>query len=74
MLLLENGYSKPKCHNLHNVQLVFVSVQKNAQTSFCIFLQPRKMLDFAKFSSPDSGSHLRSRLLKMFDVRKIQIL
>ena len=37
---LKHGHSEPKCHNLHNVQLIFVSVQRTAQTSFRIFLQP----------------------------------
>ena len=57
MMLFKHGYSKPKCHNLHNVQLIFVSVQRTAQTSFRIFLQTRKMVDGAKFNSHDSGGH-----------------
>ena len=57
---LEHGYSKPKCHNLHNVQLFFVSVQRTAQTSFRIFLQTRIMVDGAKFNSHDSGSHFKN--------------
>ena len=52
--------SKPKCHNLHNVQLIFVSVQRTAQLiSFRIFLQTRKMVDGAKFNSHDSGGHFK---------------
>ena len=54
---LKHGYSKPKCHNLHNVQLIFVSVQRTAQTSFRIFLQTRKMVDSVKFNSHDSGGY-----------------
>ena len=57
MLLLKRGYSKPKRHNLHNVQLIFVSVHRTAQTSFRIFLQARMMVDGAKFNSHDSGGH-----------------
>ena len=34
---LKHGYSTPKCHNLHNAQLMFVPVQRIAQTSFRIF-------------------------------------
>ena len=56
---LKHGYSKPKCYNLHFVQVIFVSIQKNAQTSFKIFLQPRIMVDGAKFNSHDSGSHFK---------------
>ena len=54
MLLLKHGYSKPKCHNLHNVQLIFVSVQRTAQTGFRIFLQTRIMVDGAKCNNQDS--------------------
>ena len=48
---------KPKCHNLHNVELIFESVQRTAQTSFRIFLQTRLMMDGVKFNSHDSGGH-----------------
>ena len=54
---LKHGYSKPKCHNLYNFQLIFVSVQRTAQTSFRIFLQTRIMVDGAKFHSHDIGGH-----------------
>ena len=54
---LKHGYSKPKCHNLHNVQLIFGSVQRTAQTGFRIFLHTRIMVDGNKFSSHDSGGH-----------------
>ena len=36
---LKHGYSKPKCHHIYNVQLIIVSVQRTAYTSFRIFLQ-----------------------------------
>ena len=36
---------------------MLVSVQRTAQTSFRIFLQTRIIVDGAKFSSHDSGSH-----------------
>ena len=49
--------SKPKCHNLYNVQLIFESVEKTAQTSFRMFLQIRIMVDGVKFNSHDSGGH-----------------
>ena len=55
---LKHGYSRPECHNLHiHVQLIPVSVQRTAQTSFRIFLQTRIMVDGAKFNSHDSGGH-----------------
>ena len=54
---LKHSYSKPKCHNLHNVQLIFVSVQRTAKTSSRIFLQTRIMVDGAKFNNHDSGGH-----------------
>ena len=44
-------------YNLHNVQLIFVSVQRTVQTSFRIFLQTRIIVDGAKFNSHDSGGH-----------------
>ena len=60
---LKHGYSKPNCHNLHNfqsdVQLIFVSVQRTAQTNFRIFLQIRIIVDGAKFNSHDSGGHFQ---------------
>ena len=61
---LKRGYSKPKCHNLHNVQLILVSVQITAQTSIRIFLQTRIMVDGAKFNSHDSGSHFKKSTFK----------
>ena len=58
MLLLKHGYSKSKCHNLHNnVQLIFVSVQRTTQTSFSIYLHTRIKVDGAEFDSFDSGGH-----------------
>ena len=54
---IKQDYSKPKCHNLHNVHLIFVSVQRTVQTSFKIFLQTRIMVDGAKFNSHDSSDH-----------------
>ena len=54
---LKHGYSKTKCHNLHNVQLIFVSVQITAQISFRICLRTRIMVDGAKINSHDSGGH-----------------
>ena len=59
MMLFKHDYSKPKCHNLHNVQLMFESVQRTAQTSFRIFLQTRIMVDGAKFNSHDSGGRFK---------------
>ena len=61
---LKHGYSKPKCINLCNVQLIFVSVQRTAQTSFRIFLQNRIMVNGAKFNSHDSGSHFKKSTFK----------
>ena len=55
---LKHSYFKPKLHNILNVQLIFVSVQRIAQRSFRIFLQIRIMADGAKFNSHDSGGHL----------------
>ena len=53
---LKHGYSNLiGCRNLHYVQLVFISVQRTAQTSFRIFLQTRIEVDGAKFNSHDSG-------------------
>ena len=54
---LEHGYYKPKCHNFQNVHLIFVSVQRTAQTSFRIFLKTRIMVAGAKLNSHDSGGH-----------------
>ena len=45
---LKHGYFKPKCHNLHIVKLIFVSVQRAVQISFRIFLQTRLMVDGVK--------------------------
>ena len=72
---LKHDYCKPKCHNLHNVQLISVSVLKTAQTSFIIFLHARIMVDGAKFNSHDSDSHFKKLTfnLKMAAERKIQI-
>ena len=61
---LKHGYSKPKCHSLHNVQIIFVPVQRTAQKSFRIFLQTRIMIDGAKFNSHDSGSHFKKSTFK----------
>ena len=61
---LKHGYSKTKCHSLHNDQLIFVSVQRIAQTSFRIFLQARIMVDGAKFNSHNSGSHFKESIFK----------
>ena len=44
-----------KWPQLHRV--ILVSVQRTAQTSFRTFLQTRIIVDGAKFSSHDSGSH-----------------
>ena len=54
---LKHGYSKPKCHTLYSIQLIFLSIQRTAQTSFRIFLQTRIMVDGAKFKSYDKGGH-----------------
>ena len=54
---LKYGYSKPKCCNFHNDQLIFVSVQRTAQTSFRTFLQTRIIMNGAKFNSHDSDGH-----------------
>ena len=40
-----------------NVQLIFVFVQRTAQTSSGIFLRTEIMVDGAKFNSHDSGDH-----------------
>ena len=71
---LKHGYSKPKYHNLQNVLLIIVSVQRNAQTNFRILFQTRILVAGAKFNSHDSAGHfLKSRLSKMTSARKIQI-
>ena len=58
---LKQGYSKPKCHKLQNVQLSFVSVQRTAQTSFKIFLQTKIIVAGAKFNNHDSaGCHMKN--------------
>ena len=59
-----NMVSKPKCRNLHNVQLVFVSVKKQKQRSIIIFIQTRIMVDGAKFNIHDSGSHFKKSTFK----------
>ena len=56
LLFKTQSYSKPKCHNLQNVELIFVCVQKTTQTGLRIFLQTR-MVDGAKFNCHDSGSY-----------------
>ena len=48
---------------------ILVSVQRTALSSFRIFLQTRIIVDGAKLSSHDSGSHI-SKLLKMATERK----
>ena len=40
-----------------NVQLIFVCVQRTAQTSFRIFLKTTIMMDGAKFNSHNIGGH-----------------
>ena len=45
-------------------QLVFVSVQRAAQTSIRIFLQNRILVDDAKFNSHDSGSNFKKLTFK----------
>ena len=57
--------------NLHNFQLISVSVQSTAQMSFKIFLQTRITVDGVKFSSHNSGSHFKSQLLKIAAERKM---
>ena len=52
---LKHGNFKPKCNNFHNVQLIYVSVQRTAQTSSRSFLLTRIIVDGAKFNSHDSG-------------------
>ena len=69
----KHGYSKSKCHNLHNVQLFFVSVQRTAQTSFRIFLQTRIMVEGAKSRVMVEAAIFKSQLLKMAAAGKIQI-
>ena len=67
LLFKKHGYSKPKCHYLHDVQLFFViilCVQRTTQTSFRIFLQTKIMVDGAKFNSHDSGSHFNKSNFK----------
>ena len=54
---LKRGHSKPKYHNLQNVLLGFVSVQRIAQTSFRILSQTRTLVAGAKINSHDSGGH-----------------
>ena len=73
MLLFNTCFSQPKCHHLHNIQFIFVSVQRTALTSDKIFLQIRIMVDGAKFNSHDSDGHFKSRLLKMAAAGKINI-
>ena len=64
MLLFKTCYSKSKYHNLHNVQLTFVSVQRTAQTSFRIFLHTRIIVDDANSTVMKISAILRSRFLK----------
>ena len=60
--------------NLHIFfQLIFVSVQRTAQTSFEIFLQTRIMVDGAKFNRYDSGSHFKKWTFRIATERKIDI-
>ena len=53
-----------KYHNLHNVQLICVFVQRTAQTSFRIFLQTRIMVDGAKFYRHDIDPHFKKSIFK----------
>ena len=54
---LKHSYSKPNCHNLHDVQVIFVSVQGTAQTRVRIFSQTRILVSGAKFNSHNSDGH-----------------
>ena len=67
---LKHGYSKPKCHDLHNVQLIFVSLQRTAQTRSRIFLQTGIMVDGAKFNSHDSGGHFYKKTFKKLPLQE----
>ena len=62
----KHGNSKAKCHNLHiNVHLIlFVSVQRTAQTSARVFIQTRIMVDSGKFISHDNGDHFQKSTIK----------
>ena len=53
---LKHGYFKPKCHNLHDFQLILVPVQRTTQTSLRIFVQNRLKVHGAKFNCHESGS------------------
>ena len=56
---LKHAYSKPKCYNLYDIQLIFVYVVRTAKTSFRIILQTRMMVDDVKFNSHDNDSHFK---------------
>ena len=64
MLLFNEWLFYTKMSNLHNVQLIFVSVQRTAQTSIRIFLKTRIIVDRVKFNSQDSGNHFRKLTFK----------
>ena len=58
-------FSTSKCHNLHNVQLFFASVQRTADISFRIFLQTNiTFMEGAKNNSHDSDGHFEKSTLK----------
>ena len=63
---------KPKCNHLQNVQLIFVSVQRTAQTSLRIFLQTRIMVPNSTVRTV--AAIFERRLLKMAATRKLSYL
>ena len=67
---LKHDFSKPKCHNLHNVQLIFYLSKELHKQASEFFLHTRKMVDgvvpnfkvmtvVAILKSHDSGSHFK---------------
>ena len=58
---LKQGYSKPRCHNLHNVQLIFLYLFKELH---------KQASEFSFTSIMMNG---KSRLLKMAAARKNHI-
>ena len=70
---LKHDYFKAKCHNLHNCQLILVSVQKTIQISVRIFTQTRVIVDGAKFSRyiTIGQCYLLKRFSSFTDIQKI---
>ena len=70
---LKHGYCKPKCHNLHDVELYFIC-PKNCTDKLQNFPSDHRMkVDGANFNSHDNGGHFKKSALKMATERKIYI-